>query len=151
MPTKSNIHGSSLWPTVAGGAVLLCVSLVLTPGCGDSRPETFQVTGTVTCRGKPLEGALVMFVPKGTRPASGKTDAEGRFTLLSFKPGDGAVVGEHTVCIAKSVPDPNDKGGSPYPKMISLLPDRYATPVKSPLRAVVTEEGPNDFQFDVTP
>ncbi len=131
-------------------ALLFATAIVSTTGCGSGRPSTFTVTGTVTYRGKPLEGARVMFIPKDTRPASGLTDAEGRFTLLSFAPGDGAVVGEHVVCIAKFVPDPNDRGGSPYPKMLSVLSDRYATPLQSPLRATVTKEGPNDFRFDLT-
>jgi hypothetical protein len=126
----------------------LCISVLC--GCGSGRPATFSVTGTVTYRGQPLEGARVMFIPKNTRPAVGLTDAQGRFTLLSFAPEDGAVLGEHVVCVAKSTPDPNDKSGSPYPKSLSVLPERYATPLKSPLKATVTAEGPNDFRFDLT-
>ena len=113
--------------------------------------KTLAVTGTVTYRGQPVEGARVMFIPQNSRPASGLTDAQGRFTPCSvFAPDDGAVLGEHVVCIAKAIPDPNDKSGSPYRKSRSLLPEGYATPMKSPLKALVTAEGPNDFRFDLT-
>lgn len=155
-----DIQGSCLFSATHGLAaksialvVLLGISLASTAGCGTGRPTTFGVSGTVTYRGKPLEDALVMFVPEGTRPASGKTDAEGRFTLLSFKPGDGAVVGEHVVCIAKMVPASNDKSesGSPYQINVrSVIPEHYSTPLGSPLRAMVTKDGPNDFHFDLT-
>lgn len=127
----------------------LCIAITLVSGCGDSRPPTFVVTGVVTYRGMPVDGALVMFVPMGGRPASGQTDVKGRFTLLSFAPGDGAVAGEHTVCIAKTAPSPIDKNNSPYPQTVMLLPECYATPMQSPLKATVTAQGSNDFRFDL--
>lgn len=134
------------WPSV----LLIIVALFAT-GCGNGRPTTITVTGTVTYRGKPVEAANVMFIPQGSRPATGSTDAKGQFTLLSFKPGDGAVVGEHVVCIAKAIPDPRDNGNSLYyHKTISVLPDRYAKSEQSPLKANVTKSGPNDFRFDLT-
>ena len=84
-------------PLFGSAALLAGVCLLALPGCGDGRPKTIQVTGTVTYRGKPVQGAHVTFTPQGNRSASGETDAEGRFTLLSFAPGDGAVAGEHVV------------------------------------------------------
>jgi hypothetical protein len=128
-------------------AALFVLSLA---GCGDSnRMPTYTVSGTVTFRGEPLEGACVMFIPAQGRPASGKTDAGGRFTLLSYAAGDGAIAGEHTVCIARYVADPADKSGSPYQRTINALPAKYATPLQSPLRATITKLGPNEFSFDI--
>jgi hypothetical protein len=130
-------------------AVLLAVGFATTPGCGDGRPKRFAVTGVVVYHGKPVAAAQVVFYPKGARPASGTTDAAGRFTLLTFAPDDGAVMGEHTVCVSKYLPDPTDKAAAPYQRRIAILPVEYGTPLKSPLRATVTAEGPNEFRFEL--
>jgi hypothetical protein len=127
-------------------------------GCGPSRPKTVQVTGTVTYKGQPLEGARVMFDSKAGRPASATTDASGHFKLETFTAGDGAIVGECKVTISKYVtasggapgagqPDMHSPGASPVRQ---VLPKRYTTPGTSPLKATVTAEGPNDFKFDLT-
>jgi hypothetical protein len=130
--------------------LLIALGLLMATGCGDGHPKCIKVSGVVTYRGKPIENAGVTFMPKGAHPASGKTDAAGRFTLTSFVPGDGAAVGDHVVCISKMERDPKDKTNSPYPKMISVLPSKYAALQGSPLKATVTASGPNDFRFDLT-
>lgn len=125
--------------------LILPMMLAVCLGCGDERSAPAPVTGTVTYKGQPVEGARVMFYPHGTRPAVGTTDANGRFSLLTWAPGDGALEGESVVCIGKTkmVASAN----SPYDKGISLLPDKYLAPSKSPLRAQVTAAGPNEFSF----
>jgi hypothetical protein len=128
----------------------LLICLTLTAGCGSGRPKCVAVSGVVTYQGKPVEGATVIFMPPKSRPATGFTDAQGRFTLQTFSAGDGGVLGEHVVCITKTVIDPNAANKSPYSKTKSVLPARYGTPLKSPLKATVTGEGPNDFHFDLT-
>jgi len=128
-------------------------------GCGPKRPKTVPVTGRITYRGQPLEGARVMFYTPGGRPATGTTDKDGRFRLETFSTSDGALLGEHTVVISKYV---SPLGGDPLapgqeklweggpPPIRQLIPARYTTPAASPLRAKVTAEGPNDFSFDLT-
>ena len=80
-----------------------CLGVVLLgAGCGPSRPETAPVTGVVTLDGKPVEGASVMLTPEGEgRPALGMTDMEGKFSLKTFEPGDGAMLGKHHVTVRK--------------------------------------------------
>ena len=129
---------------------LLAIGLAFVVGCGSGRPPRVPVTGVVVYRGKPLDSANVTFMPKGGRPASGLTDAQGRFLLRTFDADDGALEGGHVVCISKNVPDPNDKKMSPLPQFISILPSRYSMPMESPLKATVTAKGPNDFRFEVT-
>jgi hypothetical protein len=132
-------------------ATLIAVSAALLAGCGSGNPATYAVTGTVTYQGKPVEGAGVMFMPSSGRPASSMTDAQGRFTLRTFKDGDGAVEGENVVCISKMVPAQGDATKDPmFRKMISLLPQRYATPVTSPLKVNVRAQGPNEFNLELT-
>ena len=72
-------------------------------GCGPDRPATIAVSGTVTLDGSPVEGAVVGFTPaEGGRPATGTTDASGKFTLTTFEKGNGALPGRHTVTISKT-------------------------------------------------
>jgi len=80
---------------------LLVLSATLA-GCGPQKPETVKVRGLVSLDGKPVEDATVGFTPKdGGRPAMGTTDASGQFLLTTFAPGDGAIVGTHTVTVSK--------------------------------------------------
>src|SRR5687768_3127557 len=77
--------------------------LTLLAGCGPSGPAMVKVTGTVTLDGTPVEGANVMFVPASTgKPAQGKTDAAGKFTLNTdpSKPDDGAQEGEYNIAVS---------------------------------------------------
>ncbi|MFM7242883.1 MAG: hypothetical protein ACKO40_01740 [Planctomycetaceae bacterium] len=80
----------------------------------------------------------------------GTTDARGGFVLGTFAQADGAMVGEHAVCISKSIVDPDAKADSPYKKSKSLLPAVYGTPVTSPLKAKVVARGPNEFRFELS-
>jgi len=128
----------------------LALALLLIIGCGRGTPLTMPVKGTVTFQGSPLAEADVAFTPKGGRPASGRTDAAGRFTLTTFRTNDGAMIGEHTVTVCKHVKkDPNATGA--YFDYSQVTPEKFGRPSESPLRADVTASGPNEFTFDVTP
>jgi hypothetical protein len=131
--------------------MLVAAIAALLSGCGSKNPATYSVTGTVTYRGKPVENAGVMFMPSSGRPASARTDAQGRFTLRTYKDGDGAVEGENVVCITKMAPAPGDKTKDPMlGNMISLLPQCYSTPITSPLKVTVNAKGPNEFSLELT-
>ena len=100
--------------------LLIAVLLLVFPGCGSDRPGTVPVKGTVRYQGNVVEGARVMFMATGATSAqapaaNGITDAEGRFTLMTFVPGDGAAVGQYKVLITKrqEMPDPKQPN-SPY-------------------------------------
>jgi hypothetical protein len=109
----------------------------------------------VTLGGQPLEGAAVTFTPvEGGRPATGATDAQGRFRLSTFDPGDGAVLGEHVVTVYKEeaaavvVEDGDLDGGpagtAPAPRL--LVPARYTSRETSELRFTVARRmGPVDI------
>lgn len=135
---------------VLGNAAALSLALmclVLLSGCGSGKPATVPVTGTVTLDGNPLEGASVTFTPaEGGRLATGKTDASGNFTLMTFEAGDGALAGPNKVGVSKMevsgdvqgdpTADPGDMlsgppgaGGNQPPK--SLIPKKYANPETS--------------------
>jgi hypothetical protein len=80
-------------------------------GCsqGEAPPKLYPVTGTLVVGGKPLENITVQLLPvdpagKG-RPGIGKTDAEGKFTILTN--GDkGANVGKFKVVLQSTTAAP---------------------------------------------
>lgn len=121
-------------------------------GCGSDRPGTVPVQGTVLYRGKAVEGARVMFMATGAQApaASGETNAQGHFTLMTFEPGDGAIAGQYKVLITKRQESPDPKQpDSPYKITRDLLPARYGNPTRTDLTAEVTPGGPNDFSFEL--
>ncbi len=119
-------------------------------GCGPSRPKTVPVTGTVTYRNAAVDGAKVMFMAPNAPPATGTTDAQGKFTLTTFENGDGAAEGSYKVSITKrqEVPDPKQPD-SPYKLTKDLLPVRYSNPTQTDLTAEVKAGQPNDFKFEL--
>jgi hypothetical protein len=86
------------WPCL----LTACVALghLFWAGCGDGRPKRISVSGRVLIDGKPLETGVVRAFPKGNRAASGIIGSDGRFTLTTFDPGDGCVLGKHPVTVA---------------------------------------------------
>ncbi|MFK7737196.1 MAG: hypothetical protein AB8B50_14265 [Pirellulaceae bacterium] len=87
------------------------VTLALFSGCGDGRTkfDTAMTTGTVTCDGKPVAGAMVFFEPlkDGESSVAGKsgvgvTDANGVYTISTYGTEDGAVIAKHRVRVGGS-------------------------------------------------
>jgi hypothetical protein len=81
--------------------VLAGFGLLLTlPGCSGGTPATGKVSGTVTHDGQPVTSGSLTFAPTGGtvgKPASGIVKSDGSFTLTTYAPDDGAVVGRHKV------------------------------------------------------
>jgi hypothetical protein len=108
-------------------------------GCRKSGPELAPVSGRVTLAGKPLEKADVVFQPdSGKPPASGRTDAEGRYELAYKRGVMGGPVGQNLVQIRVS-------------RELVRNPPRIAARFnsKSELHREV-KAGQNEFDFDVT-
>ncbi len=142
---------------------LLSFAAVLPLGCGDA--DIIRCGGLVTLDGKPLGKAAVMFSPvDGRRPATGKTDEEGRFKLTTFKAEDGALPGEHKVTVTAIVPviprsmSGSAAGGEPegfvddgsnQPEIKWFAPQKYSRRETSGLSATVGG-GQDDFTFELT-
>lgn len=142
-------------------------------GCGSGRPKTVPVTGVVTLDGKPIEGANVTFYPDTGetagagaqqkkadgpgRPATGTTDKDGKFTLKTFEPGDGALPGKYKVAIIKKevtgfLADKDGLSGGIAPEGVKenwIIPPKYADPNKSGLTAEV-KSGMQPLEFKLT-
>ncbi|MCO6046947.1 hypothetical protein NG895_23865 [Aeoliella sp. ICT_H6.2] len=137
-----------------------------TSGCGDGKPETAVVTGTVSYQGKPLPEGQIAFYPEIGRMAAGPIAADGTYTLTTFEAGDGALVGKHTVTItakrvtggmpeAKSFEEEirmasDPKSGSANDVRVTwLAPAKYAERKTTPLQREV-KAGSNVLDFDLT-
>ena len=139
------------------------VLLAMTASCGPSRPAMAPVTGTVLYQGEPVEKASVTFLARSGRPGYGETDRKGRFSMLTFEPNDGAVLGEHVVTIAKwiRVDDGDFHGAQAIRRLPStihpgevvtlanFLPERYADARRSALKVTVAADNENDFTFEL--
>lgn len=137
--------------------LMACAALVtLYAGC-DRGPATAPVSGKVTLNGKPLANAWVSFQPVAEgnnkdpgRGSSGKTDAEGKYSLRVDEKTRGAIVGKHRVMI-----QPAEDGGSggqdadsggPRSKKF-YLPSRYN--MATTLTCDVPPGGREDANFDL--
>lgn len=113
---------------------LIVVVLVSTfaGGCGDGRPKRVKVSGQVLIDGKPLEYGFVQVMPAGERAATGKIGPNGRFTLTTFDPDDGCVLGKHNVAViaTESINGSSQRWHAPK---------KYVDATKSDLQVEITE------------
>ena len=153
--------------------VALSVLVTGFAGCGGvDQPATSPASGTLTLDGVPLADATVTFW-EATAPTagSGKTDAQGKFTITTFEAGDGAIIGEHSVLVSKDestavlMPSISAEGGdTDYEKMSqgadayraaadkkveSVIPQKYTNRVTTTFKVPVTADGPNVFEFNM--
>lgn len=143
----------------------MCIIAVVGLGCGgggETGPqlELGRASGVVTLDTQPLEGVVVTLYPNaGGVPASGRTDAQGKFRLTTKEPNDGAVVGHHTVAItdpaeptvestgentsaeAYDVPDPS--------KMSGKVPAIYTQALNSGLSAEIKPGSNDQLKFEL--
>jgi hypothetical protein len=139
--------------------------MLLLAGCGDGLPETAPVTGKVTYQGKVVSEGKIGFYPSQGVPAFGQIQSDGHFTLSTFKPGDGAIPGHHTVTIeamrivtAEPPPEtfadeiaratkPQQRRPPPLPKVEWLVPQSYSREATSGLSAEVKPNEENRCDF----
>jgi hypothetical protein len=114
-----------------------------------ARPPVFKTTGIVTWNGSPASGALVTLHSKAHNlAASGRADADGAFTLTTWRLGDGAVAGEHAVSIESIVITGYTVDGLPIE--VNDMPPKYQNPETSGLTAVISDAGMNHLAFEVS-
>jgi len=151
-----------------GVCLVSILSLTFLGGCGwakvdPNRPKTVAVKGTVNYKGQPAEGATVTFIAQTAKEkgATGLTDANGNFRLMTFAPGDGAMPGNYRVKISRTESKPqvsdeemkklmNTGRQLPPPIETELLPKKYKSDATSGLTAEVKDKGDNAFTFDLT-
>ncbi|NLE38158.1 MAG: hypothetical protein GX621_09065 [Pirellulaceae bacterium] len=115
--------------------VQLAVLLACVSGCGDGRPSRVPVSGQVLIDGKPLTLGTITFVPADARSAVAQIGPDGRFTLATFEPGDGVMLGTFDVSVLAVE--------SLTPKSLRWhAPKNYADPNTSGLKETI--DGPTD-------
>jgi hypothetical protein len=136
--------------------VLVPLVMALTAtGCG----ETNTVKGRVLLDGQPVAGATVLFMPDPDgqgRPASGMTDSDGYFVLMTYRQGDGALPGAYRIVVSKTegpAAPPDDNHASKQRAMAYLarhtgqkldkpvIPAIYSDAAKTTLRCTVPTSG----------
>jgi hypothetical protein len=130
-------------------ALLLALAVLTVSGCGrGNRLPSFPVRGQVFYQGRPAREALVIFHPVATgeefaevRP-TGRVEADGSFTLTTYRANDGAPAGEYHVTIDWREHTAPVEGAPPGR---SLLPPRYANPQSSQLHVRI-REGTNELE-----
>ena len=145
-------------------AVLVAaIGFVLLPGCGQSdawtekRLKVFKVSGIVLLDGQPCADAVVTFFSDSNPiSATGRTNAEGKFQLTTYKDADGAVEGGQKITVVKrefveektKYDSANERSVAMIPK--ELLPKKYMTPTTSGIALSVATSGTNDFKVELT-
>lgn len=134
-------------------------------GCGGASdaPQLAKASGTVSYKGNPVAGATVTFLVPKSPIATGTTDAEGKFTLVTGG-NPGVAVGSATVGIAKFATSSEDKTNMTPADMAKMasksktastkskaeIPAKYGNPETSTLSATIsTDETKNVFKFDL--
>jgi hypothetical protein len=138
---------------LGGRGVVLGVLAVLS-GCGSDAPQIVPVKGVVTYQGKPVAKLSVAFIPADGLLATGTTDANGKFELMTNKPGDGAMPGTYKVAVSFA-PDeiPPMPGMEPpgYQPPVSPIPEKYADASTSGLTQTVEKDASkNDLTIALT-
>jgi hypothetical protein len=141
MKSQRSASSNARWRIV--GFLVLAGAML---GCrGDPRfLPTYPARGQVFFEGKPAAGVLVFFhgpIGKGndwTKP-SASTDTEGNFSLVTYRQGDGAPVGNYTVTVATGTES-----------KVTGLPTHYADPATSGLTAEVKPVDNVLPRFDLT-
>jgi hypothetical protein len=140
---------------------LLCVVVLIIAVCGcGQRLPLVPVTGVIVSGTTAVEGAQVVFLndAPGKLPATGMTDAAGRFRLQTYwhaqkKELDGASPGAYRVVVSKVSWPPlgnstsRDARTLTPPTPTNSLAKRYADAGTSGLSAEVRHGAVNDFTF----
>jgi hypothetical protein len=137
--------------------LLAAVGVLAMSGCSKGE-KTYAVTGTVTYKNAPVAEADVSLSPLSedpqAKPARGKTDSSGRFSLQTyFAPGDdraGAVPGKYKVTVQKipmtdGIVDPYKPGGMPK----NELPAKYASASETPFEQEVSATAKNEWMLEL--
>jgi len=129
--------------------ICLALPTVLLLGCGGgSGVDTSGVHGTVTMDGQPLANAYLEFIQSGTRPAYGKTDSSGNYTLEYTASQTGAVPGEYKVKINTGDEANLGLDGEMVPAVKETVPSKYNSETTLTFTVVDGESNVANFELD---
>jgi hypothetical protein len=143
-------------------ATILGMVCLFFAGCGETKPDpdpSVVVSGIVTMDGKPLDRAMVMFIPmegaKQGNGGSGLTDSSGKYELSSQvaeKTVVGTPPGKYKVVISKMIKPDGTVADASEPPMMSAaresIPLQYSGFASSKLTETVSTSG-GTYNFDL--
>lgn len=110
--------------------------------------------------GQPVADANIFFSPTGggadLRAAMAKTDAQGKFTMMTLEPEDGLSPGDFTAIVVKNEPfgpEPKperDEQGNEYTPLRptkNVLPEKFASVATSGLKFTIPPEGNKNLEI----
>ena len=137
--------------TIFGKVACLFAAATLS-GCGNSGPERFEVQGSVSYAGKPVDVGTIALVPveNTAGPLCGGNLAVGKFHI----PREGGpIAGRYRVEISaleKTGRKRTNMGGESFDERANVLPPKYHGP-KSELTLEIPAIQPNPLVFDLKP
>lgn len=128
-------------------------------GCGPTTPtgdivKTVPAAGVLTYQDQPLAHHRVTLYSEGQRPASGTSDAQGKFVLGTNSADDGAPAGTHRVAVKYvGPPNTNPEAGindfSPPPEPDVKIPAKYQDEKTSELTVEIPPDGNTDLTIEL--
>jgi hypothetical protein len=139
--------------------IFATLSIAFATGCGSKYPETAPVRGKITAGGAPVTSGRINFYPtSGARLSSGEIQPDGSYTLTTFKPSDGALLGTHRVTItstkvigpeaAKSIQEESKIPVSNLGRVVWLVDQKYSQQSTTDLQGEV-KTGSNTIDFNL--
>jgi len=142
-------------------AFIWLVFLLLALGCSQGNPiGAVPVSGKVTYKGQPVEGATISFIPASeTRPAIAISGPGGAYHLMTLDV-PGAMPGNYTVIVRKNdvaaestkpvtMEEAVKTNSRPPPQPKGLLPAKYGDAARSPLKFEVKTGQKNNFDLQL--
>jgi hypothetical protein len=159
----TTISWTKAFANVARGLVLAAglACLATLAGCGGGGDfATSPVRGKVTFKGEPVKAGTLNFRPLAgegnTKSMPGKSavgtiNADGTYTLATYKPGDGAVVGKHEVTFTPFLDvDEELASKATREKPYVAPPSPYAGLVPKE-KEVTVKSGKNEIDIELVP
>jgi hypothetical protein len=119
-------------------------------GCGGDGLRRVPVEGKITAQGKPLDNAIIQFIPTSSTKGEGgigRSDSSGNFTLIGSRAGaKGVVPGKYKVRVSRLIardgtPLPDDAKEVENPGAKESVPAPYNSLEGTTLIATVPEAG----------
>jgi hypothetical protein len=166
---KNTAAGNSI--TLFLSLVCLCGLILFVNGCGRVKVRGLvQAEGVVIYEDVPLAWAMVSFAPENvdnnSRLGTAQTDEKGRFVLRTL--GErGILPGNYRISVTKYIPDEGKNSVAewkikrqeagfeePRPKenilkVVSAIPDKFATTKKSELTYTIESGGNRDIKIEL--
>ena len=130
------------------GLVPACAAAALLLGCS-SGPETGDVAGTVTFKGKAVkEGRVTFLNPKEGGAAESEIGPDGRYSISKVPVGEYLIVVTPLSVIMDT--DPGKSPPAPVEKQAPDIPRKYRQEGTTPLKYTV-KPGSNEFKIELNP